>query len=771
MVEPTERIAILLELQNQEFERRARSAANEINRLERRFNPLAAAEARLTREQTRFNAALEAGTIDAQQHARGMDLLQREYDQTAARLTGATRNVIAMNSAVAAQTGFMTRNRSIIQQAGFQVGDFAVQVQGGQSALVAFSQQGSQLLGVFGPLGAVMGAVLAVGSALAGVFLNLSDANEDVRETARTFTDRLADADAALAAMSDTAGDLRNLDALRAKYGEITDEVRELAKALFEIDQRAALAEVSGVIEDITRQISEAVEASAGLVSGAVASASTDQARAEADAFAAEIDRIQADISNRQSAGFIVDQAEINLVTEMREELAALRGDISGLGSLASDLTISPEFLRGINEAQEGLVAARNAGDFSAMADRLSEIRGLLIESGEVIQQEVLDGITRSEAVAREQALRLEEGLEAANGIANADIAGNIASAATSAAALRDILREAASASGAISDLDSSNPDFFDPRGESPNAGVFNTERPNNSRRAARPAPSARTSASASASGSARRTGGRAVQVQPDLFTIAEAELEKLNRQIELLGRSRSEVAQLTTKHMLLEEAKRRGLTITEELTAKIDAEAAEVGQLAEKYDLARDRIAAVEQIQGQFRDSVIDAATGGADAFDNFTRSIKRAALEYALFGSGPFGQGGGGGGGLLGGLFGGGGGGGLFAGFFDRGGNIPAGKFGIAGERGPEIVRGPAMVTSRAETARMMQGGQGGAQIVPVEVNIINNGNSQVDQRRRKGPNGQEILDIEISRSISSGRQDQALGRFAQQPATVRR
>lgn len=44
------------------------------------------------------------------------------------------------------------------------------------------------------------------------------------------------------------------------------------------------------------------------------------------------------------------------------------------------------------------------------------------------------------------------------------------------------------------------------------------------------------------------------------------------------------------------------------------------------------------------------------------------------------------------------------MFAGLFDKGGIIPAGKFGIAGEYGPEIVKGPAYVTSRVDTARMM-------------------------------------------------------------------
>ena len=41
-----------------------------------------------------------------------------------------------------------------------------------------------------------------------------------------------------------------------------------------------------------------------------------------------------------------------------------------------------------------------------------------------------------------------------------------------------------------------------------------------------------------------------------------------------------------------------------------------------------------------------------------------------------------------------------------FDRGGRIPAGGWGIVGERGPEIVRGPANVTGRQDTAQMMSG-----------------------------------------------------------------
>jgi len=70
---------------------------------------------------------------------------------------------------------------------------------------------------------------------------------------------------------------------------------------------------------------------------------------------------------------------------------------------------------------------------------------------------------------------------------------------------------------------------------------------------------------------------------------------------------------------------------------------------------------------------------------------------------------MGGGGGAGIagwLGGIL-----GGKVGGMFDNGGSIPANKFGIVGERGPEFVSGPARVYNRAKTARELEAsGNGG-------------------------------------------------------------
>ena len=49
-------------------------------------------------------------------------------------------------------------------------------------------------------------------------------------------------------------------------------------------------------------------------------------------------------------------------------------------------------------------------------------------------------------------------------------------------------------------------------------------------------------------------------------------------------------------------------------------------------------------------------------------------------------------------------------YSGAYDDGGQIPAGKIGIVGEYGPELVKGPAAVTGRVGTARAMQEAQGG-------------------------------------------------------------
>lgn len=75
----------------------------------------------------------------------------------------AARALAAAGAAGTSAAGTFNNVGHAAGQAGFQIQDFAVQVQGGTSALTALSQQGSQLLGIFGTGGAIAGAALTVG--------------------------------------------------------------------------------------------------------------------------------------------------------------------------------------------------------------------------------------------------------------------------------------------------------------------------------------------------------------------------------------------------------------------------------------------------------------------------------------------------------------------------------------------------------------------------------------------------------------------------------
>ncbi|HCT7897867.1 TPA: tail protein (tape measure) [Enterobacter cloacae] len=137
--------------------------------------------------------------------------------------------------------------KSSMQQAGYQVQDFIIQVQGGQSALVAFAQQGSQLAGAFGPGGAVIGAIIALSSVVAGTLVaslgngkNAIDALKDAIETtdkvitlSQNGVGALSDKYAALARVNIQVATLMRQQAeleLQAALGKVSSEVQKASK-------------------------------------------------------------------------------------------------------------------------------------------------------------------------------------------------------------------------------------------------------------------------------------------------------------------------------------------------------------------------------------------------------------------------------------------------------------------------------------------------------------------------------------------------------------
>ena len=160
------------------------------------------------------------------------------------------------------------------------------------------------------------------------------------------------------------------------------------------------------------------------------------------------------------------------------------------------------------------------------------------------------------------------------------------------------------------------------------------------------------------------------------------------------------------------------------------------------------------------FVNSLESAITSGEELDEVAKRlavSFGFAAAQAALLGQGPLAQLFGGGlfgvvsGGHRGGF---GGTGGGFGGFFADGGRLGAGKWGIAGERGPEIIHGPANVTPMNDV--------GGGTVV----HIHNYSGQPVREERSRGPNGEELVEVMIGRVIDSGGADKAMKRFGLAP-----
>ncbi|EIC5118268.1 SHOCT domain-containing protein [Salmonella enterica] len=109
-------------------------------------------------------------TEGARQAAQELDKLSTSANTAEGAVQKLTPAVEKTNSATSKAAGDgLSKFRNAAGQVGFQVQDMVVQLQSGTSAFVAIGQQGSQLAGAFGPGGAVLGAVIALASAVGGV--------------------------------------------------------------------------------------------------------------------------------------------------------------------------------------------------------------------------------------------------------------------------------------------------------------------------------------------------------------------------------------------------------------------------------------------------------------------------------------------------------------------------------------------------------------------------------------------------------------------------
>ncbi|HBV8489342.1 TPA: phage tail protein [Klebsiella pneumoniae] len=176
-----------------------------------------------------------------QQANRALDSIGDHAQKTANQLNKLDTQVSATAKGVS--SGF----RASVQQAGYQLQDFIVQVQGGQSALVAFSQQGSQFAGAFGPGGAVVGAVIALGSVLAGVLMpsltNSTDKMKALETAAESLNKIVVINSQGVAALSN------DYARLAATNAALATQLRDAAIAKYASEVANARDAISNIVE------------------------------------------------------------------------------------------------------------------------------------------------------------------------------------------------------------------------------------------------------------------------------------------------------------------------------------------------------------------------------------------------------------------------------------------------------------------------------------------------------------------------------------------
>lgn len=134
-----------------------------------------------------------------------------------------------------------------VQQVGYQVGDFFVQIQSGTNFMVAFGQQATQLAGLIpGVLGAALGIGISLFTAIGATLMRSS-------EGAGTFQDAM---DKVNDVLSDTEGILKvvngDFEELREKFGSLSPAIMALVDTRADIALRNIADAAKGLRNELT---------------------------------------------------------------------------------------------------------------------------------------------------------------------------------------------------------------------------------------------------------------------------------------------------------------------------------------------------------------------------------------------------------------------------------------------------------------------------------------------------------------------------------------
>ncbi|MCE1382045.1 tail protein (tape measure) [Enterobacter hormaechei] len=283
-------------------------------------------------DEAQENGARSAAVLAAQ--LRAGSKATDEEKQKIGELTG---RLFDMKGAADTSMGSNKGWKSSMQQAGYQVQDFIVQVQGGQSALVAFAQQGSQLAGAFGPGGAVVGAVIALSSVIAGVLITSLNGGKNAMDALK---------DAAEAMDKVITISQNGVAALSDKYANLARTNAEAATIL----RNQAMIEYNAAIAKIPKSINDASSSIVGFTDKLKTSfvggiASIDEFNKNLSTVGATADNYSAAMEQARDAGakFTVNANAIqNTVTTLADKFGVSEQRAFELSKQLSDVANNP---------------------------------------------------------------------------------------------------------------------------------------------------------------------------------------------------------------------------------------------------------------------------------------------------------------------------------------------------------------------------------------------------------------------------------------------
>ncbi|EOI5715387.1 phage tail protein [Cronobacter turicensis] len=260
--------------------------------------------------------------------------------------------------------------RSTFQQAGYQIQDFIVQVQGGQSALVAFSQQGSQLAGAFGPGGAVVGAFIALASVLTGVLMTaMGGAGNEMEKLEKAATDL----------NKIVVINSQGVAALSNDYARLAVTNAALATQL----RDAAIAKYAAEVEKARSAISNIVDQQSSWLRSINGGAASVKAAGNAlEALSITTDSYSQAMSQAVAAGPAFNQTTLtisNTVEMLADKFSISRQSAFELIKMLNDLAAnpSPENVTKLSQAVSQMSATTSEGKLA-----LSEFREQLTLAG-----------------------------------------------------------------------------------------------------------------------------------------------------------------------------------------------------------------------------------------------------------------------------------------------------------------------------------------------------------------------------------------------------